>query len=214
MARFNPQLSTVDNPCIRVRVHGLCYGQATINRFDYLADWPGGTIADCLLGFWPFVRDTWLPAVTDEWTMEFITGELLGDARVPLGLYDDDVNDTGTYVGAAAPAAVAASFLRRTGHRGQRGRGGVRISGIPMAGIEGNSYTAAYQVILQALAVDFGQDLVSVSNPSQRYRHVIANTSGIDVNTGLRIVRAAEVMSYWPDVRVSTQRSRRPRKEL
>lgn len=214
MPRFNPQLPLADNPVFRIRVHGRIYDQTTINRFDVAADWPGGSTGDSLLNFWPQLSDTWRPLVCPEWTMEYITSELLQDPATPLATYDDDVNDQGTHAGVALPAIVAVNFTRRTGVRGQRGVGSVRLAGVPVTAVEGNEFTAAYRVKMETFAVDLQGTLNSVAAPGQKYRFVIANYGAVNADTGLRVVRAAAISGTFPDYRVSSQRTRKPRRDL
>ena len=57
MARNNPKPPITANNVFRLHVHGQCYGQATINRFDFTSSEGTLSISDCLNSFWTYNRD-------------------------------------------------------------------------------------------------------------------------------------------------------------
>lgn len=149
---------------VRVRVNGICDGQAVLNILDYTVSKSGGaapgtSVLELLTSFRAIWRSNILPllcstySVTD-YSAVVINGRTVqppaaGPARFTYGEKQYYTNtgaaDSGVVATPDSPTFVSASGVKRTLKAGRQQYGGIRMSPIPIATVTENTMTVPAQ---------------------------------------------------------------------
>lgn len=158
--RNNPALPPAVPNLFEVLVVGHCEGANFVNTFFY-AD--GGaalaptTEASVANGWWSAFGTAYRAAISADATVDYVKAQCLtSPQRIPFTAIQ---GFAGTGPAGHEPMTVTATLIRRSGVKGQAGRGRISVPAVPTAWVTGSEVTSAgaYNTLAADLATGFTQ---------------------------------------------------------
>lgn len=212
MSAFNPDPPIIAQPCFKVVIYGELYDQQTVNTFFYARQAetanvaPPGTILSLFIAA---CGAAWEAAVSNDWVSNHARCYRLDDPAMLVAV--DDPQFAGTVAEDSVPTTVAARLRRQTGHGGAKGRGMVRLAGIPRTAIDNGLIDAAEVVLLQTLVTAWLQVLTPVDATQGTYAPFLIKRSGLPGPPPLVVNRGSQVLQWIIEATPGHQNSRQAR---
>jgi len=198
MSAFNPDPPIIVEPCFKVVVYGILYGQQTVNTFYYARQTTTANVAspaEIATLFLASCQTSWESAVSEDWVGQQGRCYRLDEPSMPPHI-ETTAAFAGTIVEDATPATVSARLRRRTAHGGAKGRGMVRLAGLPRTSIDNGVIDAAELLLLEALATDWLDVLAPVDPTKGTYAPYLIKRAGLPGPPPLVVNRGSQVISW------------------